>query len=826
MPDRAPVLTGKQAAQPPQTQAERPMQRRGRPRGAKSRLLREGAGQLGRHHFAFLRALLDGIGLERAWELYLAFAGGAGDRRHIAARLRRTVASVERAGAAHESSAALAVALPALRALPDFAAARSARRAGKAGHIAEDEVGVGLPDTRAPSPSLDSWRSQYCAACGIDEDFYTEAEWIALYGDEFGSAAAGVQRTAGKAGHLPAASSPAAPPPALSAVAHVRLAEESEAARGRHASAPAPGAVVEALQTLERALSREARLDDGVGFWLGSALPRDLAKVGVESLGDLVECINLHGFRWHRHVPRVGGVRARRLVEWLAPIAAAGGRPLGESARRPETDLAMLRARALARPALPGAEPAPFAPVFERVAADSVPARAQAARRMPAPAAGWPTDFDAIAQWLGRFRGQTRRDYVRIAERFWLWCSRVRRKGLAALEERDLRAYQAFVAAPPADWVQARQVRREDAAWRPFRGPLGSTSRRHELTVLGSLFSALHKAGYLRCNAMADLAHTLEGAQPVLDVQRSFDARQWSFAMRVLHEKPDTPERRRLQLLLELGSTTGLRLSELATTRWRGLRRERVDGQDVWLLDVVGNAGRTRSVVVFDDVRALLEQHQRDMDAAGLGFDARVQRIQAPGAAPGGAADRRRADTGGGTDGRLGPAAHARPHDGPHDEVRGEPRDAWRPLVGILRRPPPRRDLDPLGVPFVDRERPSQADRYGALERSGIYKLLRRFFRDVAHAAASRDGAPDPGGFLSASTHWLRHTFARNVVGQVQPQVLQRLLGHSDLRLTSAYMNADEADLVRGMRALQRGPGEPGESVAGGRAALERTPPG
>ncbi|HPP84014.1 MAG TPA: phage integrase family protein, partial [Rubrivivax sp.] len=308
MPDRAPVLTGKQAAQPPQTQAERPMQRRGRPRGAKSRLLREGAGQLGRHHFAFLRALLDGIGLERAWELYLAFAGGAGDRRHIAARLRRTVAAVERAGAAHESSAALAVALPALRALPDFAAARSARRAGKAGHIAEDEVGVGLPDTRAPSPSLDSWRSQYCAACGIDEDFYTEAEWIALYGDEFGSAAAGVQRTAGKAGHLPAASSPAAPPPALSAVAHVRLAEESEAARGRHASAPAPGAVVEALQTLERALSREARLDDAVGFWLESALSLDLAKVGVQSLGDLVECINLHGFRWHRHVPRVGMV--------------------------------------------------------------------------------------------------------------------------------------------------------------------------------------------------------------------------------------------------------------------------------------------------------------------------------------------------------------------------------------------------------------------------------------------------------------------------------------------------------------------------------------
>jgi hypothetical protein len=55
-------------------------------------------------------------------------------------------------------------------------------------------------------------------------------------------------------------------------------------------------------------------------------------------------------------------------------------------------------------------------------------------------------------------------------------------------------------------------------------------------------------------------ARTLGLLKPSIDVRRSLSEHQWAFAMEVLHEKPDTPERRRLQLLLELGSTTGLAL--------------------------------------------------------------------------------------------------------------------------------------------------------------------------------------------------------------------------------------------------------------------------
>jgi integrase len=236
----------------------------------------------------------------------------------------------------------------------------------------------------------------------------------------------------------------------------------------------------------------------------------------------------------------------------------------------------------------------------------------------------------------------------------------------------------------------------------------------------------------------------------------------------------------------------------------RGFRRELVDGQEAWLLDVIGKGGKPRTVMVFDEIKTLLEQHHQDMDAAGLGFDARVERVQAPNSLPITAAGERMSATSQGLDDMASQWVRGRHCRTP---CAAEHQEAWRPLVGILKRPPPRRDLDRLGVPFLDHQQPSQADRYGALERSAIYKALRRFFRDVAVAAAARDGAPGSADFLNASTHWLRHTFANSAVKQMQPQVLQSLLGHSDLRVTSVYVKAD---------AVRPGAGHAGDAAGGG----------
>lgn len=73
--------------------------------------------------------------------------------------------------------------------------------------------------------------------------------------------------------------------------------------------------------------------------------------------------------------------------------------------------------------------------------------------------------------------------------------------------------------------------------------------------------------------------------------------------------------------------------------------------------------------------------------------------------------------------------------------------------------------------------------------------LLKRF-RKLARAA----GVYLPGRCI----HTLRHTYATRLVGAGVPlHVVQRLLGHANIRTTSIYLHAGTADLVRAARALQ-----------------------
>ena len=720
----------------------RPLQPRGRPPGARTRLLNHGTGPIGRHHFAFLRALLDGIALEQAWRTYLSFAGGPGDRRHAVGQLRQLVDTLGRAGGHQGCAPAMAVALPALRDLPDLARRRSSSRAGNPGQLGP------TTDTPAP-PTLDAWRARQCGSAGIDEDFYTEAEWLALYADAFGPSAA-TAAGAGFPGHL------AAPPcPALPATSHVHLAETAPDPANPRLAPAQRRAVLAALATLELALAREAQLGDATGLWLAGRLPQQLATAGVRTLADLVKLINLQGFRWHRHVPGLGMVRAQRLLDWLLPVAERGGQPVLETSRRPETDLVLARQRQAASSSA-GTDPA----------------------HMGASNIGAPSDETIVSDWLDRQTGATRRAYARVTERFLRWARELRHQTLAGLTADDLQAYLDFVRAPPADWVQQRRVRRDSPVWRPFQGPLGPSSQRHELAVLASLLGDLHAAGLLPANPAARLLRRLDLPAAGVDVGRALSPAQWDFALQVLHEKPDTPARRRLQLLLVLAGGAGLRLSELATTRLGALRRSTADGAPAWLLEVVGRAGQRRTLLVSDEVHALLAQHHRDMDAAGLGVDGTVTPVQAP---------------------CPGPAPRQ-----PNAAVNPAPDDpqAWRPLLGILRRPPPRRTLDARGLPMVDRSQSTQADHHGALERSAIDKLLRRFFHSVAREAAARAGAPDAAAFRTASSHWLRHSFAHRAALQLPPPLLQQVLGHASPQVTARYLATDAAALVRGMRGM------------------------
>jgi hypothetical protein len=186
----------------------------------------------------------------------------------------------------------------------------------------------------------------------------------------------------------------------------------------------------------------------------------------------------------------LGGRRAASIVQWLLSQQDEIGAMVRGGAVSEERDMGSMRAW---RPALPQLVP------LERMAAGSamrVPAGA------PASGEGALADLMAIQSWLSTHEAHphTHRSYRKEVERFYLWCSWVVRKPLAAITAPDRASYSEFLAAPPPTWVEHRSVAREDGAWRPFRKPLSTASRRQAITVVRILFKGLAEAGHLAGN--------------------------------------------------------------------------------------------------------------------------------------------------------------------------------------------------------------------------------------------------------------------------------------------------------------------------------------
>lgn len=717
--------------------------RRGRPPGAKTRVTAPAVLRL--HHFQFVRAALE-LPLRAAWERYLAFAGGVDDERHFAAQLRLLVRQIRHAADQRGLGAVANVALH--------------------GHLAGAAPAVreGVPAVPA-RPPLDEWIAERCEATGIEAEFQTQAEWLADYQQAFGLDQP-----------PPPAPAWAAAPPA--SPAHGLVSLEAQ---------------LVALHRLGAELARPPALSDPLASWLAPALSAALATQGMVSLSDLVDFINVHRFRWFERVPRLGRARAARLVAWLQPVAQALDKPLREQALHPASALALARsstlaafeARSLLRFAVVPLERLAVPPELSgrhgrfRVIGESNVFEAQ-------------DDLAAVQAWLQRYTMSPRtfEAYGREVERFYLWCLHVARKPLSSVAEGDLHAYRLFIERPPIDWVQPRKTARLSDDWRPFRGPLSPSSQMRALTVVSALLAALVDGGYLRANAARGVMPFIKLPRTTLDVRRSFTDAQWHWLMDVLARQPDTAFTRRTRLALELGATSGLRLIEMATARMGALRREVLDGRAIWMLDVLGKGNRRRSVVILDDIKALIDQHQADMQAAGVGYNPAARQVRVL------------------LSSREAPAAVPQPDTGPTLALSSDVEDpALRPLIGMLKRPPPRLALDADGRPALARD--TQADRYGALDPTALYQALKRFFKLAAEQAATAQpnglDAAEAAALSEASTHWLRHFFANSAAADdVQPAVLMHALGHADLRTTSLYTRPETRQMVRELAKFQR----------------------
>ena len=606
----------------------------------------------------------------------------------------------------------------------------------------------------------------------FDPEFFSEREWRQLYAEAF---------------ELDLASP--GPRPATFVAPGEAADEWSAEPRDTGASemdtdtdTPGRSEQIQALNELDALIVASPRMADACTVWLTAAVSRRLSQVGVLTLADLAAYVNLHGHRWFRHVGGVGVVLARRLVLWLEPVAATHGAPLHERALQAHALVRLERAASLRTLDADSTRSFGIVPLERLAVPPHLDGRRGQFRVLGPNVLDAQTDLQAVFSWLERYRESPRtlQSYHRAVESFYLFCVVRLGKPLSSVAEGDLLAYRDFLRMPDPAWIQLGRAERDSTDWRPLKGPLGASSQRHAFTILASMFKGLMEAGYLSANPARGVVPKMKLPPSRIDTRRSFTEAQWSLLMRAVRDLPDTAGLRRSLLVLELASTTGLRLIELATARLKDLRQEWVDGQLVWMLDVEGKGNRRRRVVVFDDVKALVDRHHADMQASGTHFDPHAPHVRKL---------LRREDA---------QALGADAADG----------HGMRPLVGALGRPPARWRLSERGEALLERGATPLADRFGALDPTALYQSLKRLFRRVARVARERGDLVDQAdaqALEQASTHWLRHFFANSLAADnVLPAAMQRLLGHADLKTTSVYIHAEEQLMVRELGKMRR----------------------
>lgn len=513
-------------------------------------------------HFAFMRALVQGLDTQAAWNRYLHSEGDHSDVRTV----RKTIAWLR----------------------DEFAvAARRWQRHGAARLVLVDLATL----TDAPAMPL---LADFVAESGLED--FAEADQLAAYEAMYGDTTQRGTRRARLIG---------------------RQLETLRWLEGLIAEPPRAGDDVHSwlhpdlAARLERAgLSTLSALIDRING-LGSVWYRDLAGIGATKAARVVDWLRTHEAtigtavgahtlvrkgslspaRLQAVVPRSTGIVP--LDKLIVPAALSGH----DGTYRLPQALCLMRATN------------DYDAVLTWIAAKHGPSSAKqpALRSDPLLPAGPVADASALSH--------TQRAYLKEAERFLLWAIVARQKPLSSMTLEDCTAYRNFLAdpQPAARWCGPRARARWSPLWRPFEGPLSPSAQRRAVAILKSLYRFLVDQCYLRGNPFAGV--TLPRANQGIEVGRSFTAAQWAFIRTQLDALLDYSANRRLKFALSLLYGTGLRISEVVAARvadltWQTYRSDAGGiGIDVWELTVIGKGNKQRTVPVSPAIIAQLQSY-------------------------------------------------------------------------------------------------------------------------------------------------------------------------------------------------------------------------
>jgi site-specific recombinase XerD len=508
-------------------------------------------------HFAFMRAVVQGVDPRTSWERYLRREGEHDDARNV----KRTIEWIR----------------------DEFAAA--ARRQGRHGVARLVLIDVRkIPEHEAALPSLEAFATER----GLSD--CSQAEQLEFYREQFGSLAERQDRRARLIEKQLSAlfwleqlvASPPRADDAIGSWLNPDIARHLEVA---------------GLATLQQLVDRI----NGVGktWW------RSVQAIGAAKAERILAWIATHertlGLAIGRHVavPRsqLPGRDLDRLVakatavvpleKFLVPSALDGA----AGAYRAPRHLCLIAAKNDYEAILTwikskhGLSPEKKRALQERRGID--PALAQIG-----------------LEWLA-YLSHTQRAYLKEAERFLLWVILEKQKPLSSMTLNDCNDYREFLAnpAPQDKWCAPRSRNRWSVLWRPFEGPLAPGPQRYALTVLRSLYKFLVDQCYLIGNPWNGVT-VPRGSAARMNAGRSFTQAQWEFIEGRLAVLPKSSANVRLTFVLHLLYATGVRLEEVVSARVDDLswvtypaqcEEEAVEG---WLLRVVGKGNKARQVPV------------------------------------------------------------------------------------------------------------------------------------------------------------------------------------------------------------------------------------
>jgi site-specific recombinase XerD len=498
------------------------------------------------------------------------------------------------------------------------------------------------------------------------------------------------------------------------------------------------------LHRLEALADASPRPGDGVDGWLDPAIARRLLDAGIPTLESLLTAINSRGFRWYTKVPRLGVKAAQQIVDWLMLPETIESLGMRLSARGIVPRKALMPAMIEARPMQTA-----IVPIEDFLVPHELDG-AFGSNRGERSALSARNDLEAIHTWLARYKagGHTHRTYRKEAERFLLWAILERGKPVSSVTVEDCIAYRDFLwylgRQTPEVWTQYYRIPQD--RWMGSRGTERHSSRWRPFE--GPLSASSQKTALVILQSML----------------------QWLAEQNYLHNNP-------LKALPHLAkrSTKNVGVSRALTiAEWKlvkahlsSLTRDQKYYRLRFILALAYSTGCRLSELVSlrrSDLRAFTrageDEVQWEIVVAGKGDHVRTVQLNHQ---------------------VVGEIRH-------YFGIRGHAALSEVgpdiPLIAALPSSDPLRSADePLSV-------------------SRLYKVLKEFFRGVAASVmtADRDTAQK---IRSASTHWLRHTFATHGIHNgMTLETIRDLLGHRSLTTTSIYVTTEKDKRSREVERL------------------------